>query len=152
MTSSSVVLLLPLRLLVCYKIRFSKFLISFFGQMVSFVRISQTFHECGSKGFPGYAVLLGIRCLASFLMLCLWDSFKTLILIRSFEEFPEKLFYYHFVRKTLKIWRNNLWILVSCALRNTQKAQMNNVVDVYLISALISLFWNDSSSSKQRTT
>ena len=152
MTSCSVVLLLLLRLVVCYKIRFSKFLISFFGQMVSFVRISQTFHECGSKGFPGYAVLLGIRCVASFLMLCLWDLFKTLILIRSFEEFPEKLFHYYFVRKTLKIWRNNLWILVSCALRNTQKAQMNNVVDVYSISAIISLFWNDSSNSKQRTT
>ena len=144
-------LLLLLRLVVCYKIRFSKFLISFFGQMVSFVRISQTFHECGSKGFPGYAVLLGIRCVASFLMLCLWDSFKTLILIRNFEEFPEEL-YNHNLWNTLKIWRNNLWILVSCALRTTQKAHVNNVVDVYSISALISLFWNDSSNSKQRTT
>ena len=149
MTSCSVVLLLLLRLVVCYKIRFSKFLISFFGQMVSFVRISQTFHG----RFQSFARFwLGIRCVASFLMLCLWDSFKTLILIRSFEEFPEKLFHYYFVSKTLKIWRNNLWILVSCALRNTQKAQMNNVVDVYSILALISLFWNDSSNSKQRTT
>ena len=71
---------------------------------------------------------------------------------QKFGRIPRRIIQSLICEKTLKIWRNNLWILVSCALRNTQKAHINNVVDVYSISALISLFWNSSSNSKQRTT